>query len=449
MIHLRPYQLQGSENARRGLRSKKRVIICAPCGAGKTIIAIDLILRALKKGLRVCFLCDRDELLTQLLKDLLPYGLSIELITADRKVIYPSQLYIGMVETFHRRASQKRIPTDVDLFILDEAHIGNYNKILDMFSEPMFLGLTATPVGSSKNEPLIKRWKDIVIVENTENLIKEGYLVKAIEFGHHRLLSLRQERGDFSVQSQLAAFTQEGLDDLFLKSWKERAEDRQTIVYCIDVNHSIEINNKFLDLGIHSEHVDGSTPNADRIQILGRYKAGFTQVLCNVGITTKGFDSPPTSCIGALFATMSLSKWFQAVGRGGRSYRDEHTIKEDFILFDMGNNILRHGSYNENVDWESIFRNEERDKNFSIKKNFLYCSVCSTIIYNRFILNCEVCGSDLKKHKPLTPEDSMPENLRNKPLDSMTLSELQQYGKIRGYRHNWAFMYKFSKFKRK
>lgn len=66
MIHLRPYQLHAIENLRGSIgRGHKRVLLQAATGAGKTVIASEMIRLATLKGKRALFIAHRKEIINQ------------------------------------------------------------------------------------------------------------------------------------------------------------------------------------------------------------------------------------------------------------------------------------------------------------------------------------------------------------------------------------------------
>jgi superfamily II DNA or RNA helicase len=66
MIDLRPYQHGAIGNLRTAIASgQKRVLLQAATGAGKTIIACEMIRRATAKQKRVTFIAHRKEIITQ------------------------------------------------------------------------------------------------------------------------------------------------------------------------------------------------------------------------------------------------------------------------------------------------------------------------------------------------------------------------------------------------
>ncbi len=122
--------------------------------------------------------------------------------------------------------------------------------------------------------------------------------------------------------------------------------------------------------------------------------------------------------------------------------------KKDFIIIDMGNNILRHGSFNEEIDWEQLFKDETRDKKFTVKTNIRLCPVCYTYQVNKFISSCATCGNNFKFNKMIDPADTIPETLQ-KPTSEMTYTELRTYAKLKGYKPQWAWMKRFGNVREK
>jgi DNA repair protein RadD len=77
------------------------------------------------------------------------------------------------------------------------------------------------------------------------------------------------------------------------------------------------------------------TKKADREKILSNFKNGKTKCLVNVGVLTTGFDYPQLECVLMARSTMSLSLYYQIVGRAMRI----HPSKENAWIVDLGGNI--------------------------------------------------------------------------------------------------------------
>ena len=66
MIELYDYQNQYISSLKDAMkRGKRRLVLCAPTGAGKTVMFTYMVANAIKKGNRVIVFTHRKELLTQ------------------------------------------------------------------------------------------------------------------------------------------------------------------------------------------------------------------------------------------------------------------------------------------------------------------------------------------------------------------------------------------------
>ena len=129
---------------------KRRVILVAPTGAGKTVIGADIINTTTRAQKRVLVLAHRREIINQ---------------TADKlrmNVIYPGMIMAGVqprplelvqlasIQTLWARSQHtgKMDLPPADLLVIDECHHApakTYRKIIDAYPDATLLGLTATP----------------------------------------------------------------------------------------------------------------------------------------------------------------------------------------------------------------------------------------------------------------------------------------------------------------
>jgi superfamily II DNA or RNA helicase len=434
MFTLHPYQVELSLKTRTALATYRKVLMCSPTGSGKTVIAGDIFARAHAKGVKPVFLTDRIEIAQKTKETFEQFGLSVQLITADTKQVYKSDCIIAMAETFYRRCMSGWFPKHiVKLLFCDEAHMSVFNKSIELFPEAYIVGLTATPVSAAFN--LNKTYQKIIMGPTTPELIQAGFLCPSVDIGQRDFLELKYERGDFSQESQREAFSSYGLSQKMLTLWKHHASDRSTICYNIDIAHNEEMEAVFKAAGVSTCSITGKTNDKEREDAIRDYNVGKIQVMLNVGVATKGFDSPITSCIVANFSTASMSKWFQVTGRGARL----NPGKDNFITLDMGNNILRHGSYNDTIDWEYLFHNPEQDIRKTTPPPKYLCNVCLAYVTNIHLPDCPVCDTKITLKNLIKLESQMPEALANKNTKDMTLQELNTYAKFKGYKRGWAW----------
>ena len=135
VIKLRPYQNDIIQSLRNSFKRNRRTILCAPTGAGKTIMFTYLISEHLKRGGNVLVLTHRSELLKQAGSSFEKFGLTPEYITSGSKPDLQARLHVGMVETIDRR---KETYTDFiaskSLVVIDEAHLNIFTKLLPLIN---------------------------------------------------------------------------------------------------------------------------------------------------------------------------------------------------------------------------------------------------------------------------------------------------------------------------
>lgn len=70
--------------------------------------------------------------------------------------------------------------------------------------------------------------------------------------------------------------------------------------------------------GIEAAFISGNTRDVTRRKIIGDFKAGQIQVLCNCEVLTTGFDAPKVTHVVLARPTVSQVLYEQMVGRGLR-----------------------------------------------------------------------------------------------------------------------------------
>jgi superfamily II DNA or RNA helicase len=466
---LREYQKEAKEEIRIAFSKHKRVVCCSPTGAGKTVIASSIINDSFKKDKNICIVVHRIEILKQFYKALHEFGLTwINFIVAKQTeyqlaregfqgMFKPrlQRLNLCMVETFHRRYGKGYGNLNVDFYILDEIHHGSYRKLCHQSNKSFILGFTATPKASNKDEPLNGYFDDIVCPVSVNDLIELGYLVRGKTFSiKHNFKNLKMRMGEFTERSLYEEFHKPKLFKGVVDNYLRNANNLRAICYSVNVRHSKETCKEFKKAGVPSEHVDGTTDPKTRADIFARYEQGNTQILCNVGVATTGYDNPSTRCIIENCATAQLTKHHQMLGRGSRPLTNPLADpKEEFIIIDMGKNYLRHGLYGEQIDWKEVFNDPNQGTNAKETKRRIECKNCGAVIKVNTI-KCPYCNNErsledvnktiqgfmsaeeIKDYKLST----LPAYLRGKKFSEMSDTELKQYGDLMGYKPSWFWV---------
>lgn len=456
MIKLRPYQIKLISDLRQEFSRKKSLIMCLPTGAGKTVVFTSICAATLQKSLtsRVMILTDRKELLTQAGGTLQHFGLHPELITADaRETDKHKRLFVGMVETVARRGRKLAdLYRAINLLIIDEAHKGNFRKVLAMFPNARVIGATATPISASKKHPLNESFSGIVEGPTIAELIELGYLSEARTFTVKDDLSdLETARnGDYTGASLDKHFNKHELRLGVVEQYRRTADGSKAIVFNCSVQHSKDVCQAFVDAGYKAKHLDANTPGHVRMSTLYWFRHTPGAILCNCSILTTGFDEPTIETVIVNRATKSLPLWLQMCGRGSRVLPN----KKQFTILDMGANVISGGMglWEADRDWSSAFRNAQAKEGTGdgvapVKE----CPNCGALV-PASAPKCKHCGyvfpekrrqsAELEEVKKSLVARALPPHLQ-KPVSKMTVRELIERASIGSlatglpYKHAW------------
>ena len=238
-----------------------------------------------------------------------------------------------------------------DLIIVDECHhapANTYSKIVDHYPEAKVLGLTATPCRGD-GRGLGGHFSKIVEAPQIAELIVEGHLVRSRVYAPVRpdLKGVHTRHGDY-VEGELAVRmdTPKLVGDL-VSHWIKFGERRRTIVFAVNVAHSLHICGEFRSCNIRAEHLDGATPLDEREAILGRLASGKTEVICNCMVLTEGWDCPEVGCCVLARPTKKMGLFRQMIGRVLRPADG----KADAIVLDHSGAVYRHGLPEDLMQW--------------------------------------------------------------------------------------------------
>ena len=341
---LRPYQREAIEAVlaarRQGLR---RLLVSLPTGAGKTVIFSRLAQLARRP---VLVLAHREELLAQAREKLQQALRGLEVVAIERgaeRAPPGAKVLVCSIRSLHEaRLAEVIRGKELGLVIYDECHHAAAEDNLRVLRqlgvfEPSWtgtlLGFTATTArGDGKGLDAV--FERIVYSRSLPDLIDDGYLSPLRGFRVSTtadLTRLSSSGLDFREDELAQAVDIEERNALVARSIQELARDRRTIAFCVTVDHARNLCRSLNALGVSAGLVHGALPSAERAQALAEFRAGVTQVLCNVSVLTEGFDDPGVSCIAMARPTRSEGLYAQCVGRGTRL----HPGKKDCLILDF------------------------------------------------------------------------------------------------------------------
>ena len=362
---LRPRQKTFVERSVRALDEHGNTLGVAPTGSGKTLMLSGVVGRMLAGSeAKACVLAHRDELTAQ---NVLKFAkvnpaLSTSIVDARTKS-WRGRATFAMVPTLARAANLEAIPA-LDLVVVDEAHhaaADSYRRIIDRARERnpdvRIYGVTATPNRGDKKglRPVFSNVADQILLGE---LIGSGHLVRprtfVIDVGTQEALrQVRRTVDDFDMKAVDAIMNTAPITEAVIGHWREKAGDRQTVVFCSTVDHARNVCDAFAGAGVAAGMVWHEMGSAERRTALAAYRRGETRVMVNVAVLTEGWDHPPTSCVVLLRPSSYKSTLIQMVGRGLRVVDPAEfpgVIKIDCVVLDFGTSSLIHGCLEQDVD---------------------------------------------------------------------------------------------------
>ncbi|MGC4093702.1 MAG: DEAD/DEAH box helicase [Polyangiaceae bacterium] len=340
---LRPYQREAIDAVlaarRRGLR---RLLVCLPTGAGKTVIFSELARLAQRQ---VLVLAHREELLLQA-REKLQSALGEQVVEIERGAARAGEgakVLVCSIRSLHeQRLAEVLRGRNLGLVVYDECHHAPAEDNLRVLRQigafdpnwgGTLLGFTAT-TSRGDGQGLAEVFEQIVYSRSLPELIDDGYLVKLRGFRISTgadLTRLSATGADFREDELAEAVDIQERNALVARAIQELARDRRTIAFCVTVNHARHLCHSLNALGVPAGVVHGAMQPEDRARALSEFRAGRVHVLCNVAVLTEGFDDPGVSCIAMARPTRSEGLYAQCVGRGTRL----HPNKRDCLILDF------------------------------------------------------------------------------------------------------------------
>jgi len=283
-----------------------------------------------------------------------------------------ANVVMGSVMTVARRLD--RLPSDYyDCIICDEAHLygslSAYNVIY-YFKPKLMIGATATP--TRENGVMLGDIFDEISFEyNLHDGIKDGHCTEldAIRIQTNvDLDSVKTLAGDFNQNELSHKVDTLARNQLIVNKWKEHAEGRQTIAFCVNIQHAINLAETFQLNGINAVAVSSNeelTP--DRTENIIKFKEGKIDVITNVGILVAGFDHKNVGCAIMAAPTKSLTRYLQSIGRAARLKTQEFIDRfgQNAIIIDVIDITNKHSLINA---WELDKKKPIQERTFTTQE---------------------------------------------------------------------------------
>ena len=434
-----PHQERALSMLRASLMAgKRRPMLQAPTGFGKTMLAAVVVEGAMAKGKRVVFVVPALSLIDQTVEAFEAEGISgydIGVMQGWHERTNPAcPIQVASVQTLQRR----KLP-EADVVVIDEAH-RMFEAVNRWMGEPdwqriPFIGLSATPW----TKGLGKFYDDLLIAATTGDLIEKGYLSRFRVFApsHPDLGGVRTVAGDYHEGDLGEAMNKPDLVADVVETWQKRGEGRSTLCFAVDRAHAKALQAKFQAAGVSTGYIDAYTKRDEREAIKEQFHNGDVRVVCNVGCLTTGVDWD-VRCIILARPTKSEMLFVQIVGRGLRTAEG----KDDCLILDHSDTHLRLGFVTD-IHHECLDTGKER----TIAKRDATplpkeCPKCAFLKPPKTSL-CPACGFKPEARSTIECEDGELVELRRGKAKLAGDDKRSLYGQLkfiarsRGYPDGW------------
>lgn len=394
---LRPYQKHAVDSAFNHIRfSDEHGYITAPGGSGKSVMIAKLAERINQELDRPVMILARSERLlsqngSKIDGDVGYYcaGLNQKDLTKDITVASVQSLAAADLTGYDKNP----------IVLIDEAHElppesneeSQYRALLKQLGEPQIIGFTATPFRTGQGN--IAWGKEIINIP-IQPLFDEGFIVPP-----KNKIPFELDTKEISILG--GEFNQAELEDAFLEGEMVSAAMRylsgmrddfkHILVFCQSLRHCEVLTQPLKSWGLTYKVVSGDTPKKElNGEIIPAFERGEIQYLLNCNLMTTGYDIPCIDAVVVARSTVSKGLFEQVVYRGTRTYEN----KKDFLLVDMGGNLMRHGGLG------SPTRETQKKKGEVITPKGKVCPECESFIEPINLSECTECGYVFIKDEP-------------------------------------------------
>jgi DNA repair protein RadD len=323
----------------------KHGLIVLPTGSGKSIVIANIAKEL--EGKTIVFQPSK-EILEQNYAKFRSYGFRASIYSASagqKRIDKVTFATIGSV------AKKHYLFKEFKNIIIDECHLvnsqgGMYHDFIHAIDGCKVLGLTATPyrLYSTMEGAMLKFltrtrpriFSDVLYIVQNSILFDAGFLAKlkyySFDVIDRKMLQMNSAGSDYTAASLKRHYQQIDMPrQIAYWTWRLLQKRKNILIFCALIEEASAAA-RLIDGAVV---ITGETEKSKREKILSDFKANRIKCLINVGVLTTGFDYPELECVLIARSTMSLSLYYQIVGRAMRIHPD----KSESWIVDLGGNI--------------------------------------------------------------------------------------------------------------
>lgn len=459
MIKLEPDQIESITGVYQAMtEGNKYVLLQGATGSGKSYIASEILKRSISKNRDQWYLVPRRDLIRQMHETFNEFDIPHSYIAAGYETNPFEHTHLVSIDSLRNRLHKVKAP---HLAFIDETHHGGdgLDTIIRWLKAngSWIIGLSATPWKLSGKG--LGCWYDkLVCGPSIRWLIDNKRLSEYKAFAPNTpdLSQIDIVSGDYA-KGQLAEKMEQ--DRVLIGSsvdhYKKYAMGMLDITFAVSRKHSEMLAQANRDAGIPAVHMDGDTPEDERIRIARAFAKRELLRITNCDLMSFGYDLSSASgikgvCIQTMTdcqPTLSLAKQRQ---KNGRFMRYDGEIHK---LFDHAGNIgteqnPKHGMPCEDIEWSLADRKKKRsngERAIAVRQCPAPCFACFPPA-----AKCPHCGYVFpimyREVKEVDGElmemqiTASKKKLRMEQGKSTTMEQLIEIGERRGYKNPkfWA-----------
>ncbi len=474
---LRPYQARAIDRIKEQWQlGRERVLLVAPVGAGKTLLAEEMIVRALARSDRtdIYFLAHRVELLEQPARRFQKRGIAYGIVKAGVAPRPDRRVQIASVQTLQNRPVDPTSKGDRNaLVFVDEGHrvkAQTYQRILrelrQTYGSVYIVYLTATPYRLD-GQGLGDVADALVEATTPRELIAQGYITEGQVIGRPPPDKIDPRAvdadGEFLADAAESAMDRPKLIGDSVETWRKHCDGWPGLGRCVTKRSALARVEAFRAAGFRVGYLDGETPWRERQMLLARLAIGGQRsahpmgldVLFFVNVLTEGYDSEssydlvlneckrdlwmgrshppeyvPLCVLGDYAPTASMGAFIQFWGRGSRVHPRKPWLK---LLSHAGNEdehcyLSQHEGFSlehKQSQWLAKMREREEAQGVAVSLGTVSRVVCADC-QTRWLAGTASClhcgGTDLgplrRPAEAVEPDEEAPGELVEKVPDA-------------------------------
>jgi len=413
---LRPYQEKLKYDVRVAWSEGHRnVCAVAPTGSGKT-----LTMTSLFDDLQVVSvaIAHRQELVGQMSLTFAELGITHRLI-APKAVIafciaqhvqkcgrsyYHPQSPIGVagIDTLLRRGDElAQWFNQVQVWDIDECHHllrdNKWGKGVQIFPNAYGVGFTASPVRCDRKSLARTQhglFDAMVLGPSMRDLMDQGHLAQAKIFGptpsiDRSKIEVSKSTGELNHSQTVDAVHKSRIVGDIVDSYLKFASGKRGITFTVDIEQAVETATAFNARGVRAVAVSSKTPDAVRVAMIDKFRAGQLDQLVNVDLFGEGMDVPAVEVVSMGRPTQSFSLYLQQFGRCMRTAPG----KTHGIVIDHVENVKVHKLPWRDQAWS--LENDEAGKRARKVDDAIPVTTCTTCFqaFEAVTSICPHCGA--------------------------------------------------------